>query len=192
MKVKLTLAVLALIAAGCSNQDLTEAVQDSQENNARVVNLQVTLPETTDDAFATRATYESDDRIPAGIVMKWKAGDKLMLCFKYGENYYNVDAPIVPTSISADGKKATFMLTVPDEIPDADAFDFYAVYQQNLRAENYSGCFKTGTANYQFEKEEEENITLKKKGTNWTETGIINPMLLFADQIGRASCRERV
>lgn len=39
MKVKFTLAALALIAAGCSNQELTEAVQESQDSNARIVTL---------------------------------------------------------------------------------------------------------------------------------------------------------
>ena len=73
MKVKFTLAALALIAAGCSNQELTEAVQEGQDSNARIVTLQATMPETTDQAPATRATYESDRAAVSGVVMKWES-----------------------------------------------------------------------------------------------------------------------
>ncbi|EPT33781.1 putative lipoprotein [Bacteroidetes bacterium oral taxon 272 str. F0290] len=176
MKVKLTFAALALIAAGCSNQDLTEAVQDSQENNARVVNLQVTLPETTDDAFATRATYESDGASVSGVVMKWTADDKLQLCFKHDGSYYHKGAAIVPSSISSDGKQATFTIEIPTEIPASAAFDFYAVYQQHRSF----GRFEAGTPNYQFEISERMNVTLDKKAASYWEDGIINPVLLYS------------
>ena len=125
MKVKLTLAALALIAAGCSNQELTEAVQDGQDSNARVVNLQVTLPETTDDAFATRATYESDGAAVSGVVMKWTADDKLQLCFKHGGNYYHKIAEIDASSISSDGKTAKFTWEMSTEIGAGDTFEVH-------------------------------------------------------------------
>ena len=89
MKMKLTFAALALIAAGCSNQELTEAVQNGQDSNARVITLQAAMPETADEASATRATYESDGAAVSGVVMKWTADDKLQLCFKHGDNYYH-------------------------------------------------------------------------------------------------------
>ena len=177
MKMKLTFAALALIAAGCSNEELTEAVQDGQENNARVITLQATMPQFTDDA-ATRATYEPDGTSVSGVVMKWTADDQLKLCFKKGAAYYHKDAAIVPSSISPDGKKATFTWEMPTEIGDGDAFDFYAVYQQKRGGESDSGCFEAGTPNYKLVSEDYFGVTLDKGGERGN--GIINPMLLFS------------
>ena len=180
MKVKLTIAALALIAAGCSNQELTEAVQDGQDSNARVITLQAAMPETADEAPATRVTYESDGATVSGIVMTWRTDDKLLLCFKYRNKYYREEAAIVPSSISTDRKQARFTIKIPVSIPASAAFDFYAVYQQNRRNSNYSGCFEAGTLNYQFELGEEENVTLDHKGSNAWNSGIINPVLLYS------------
>ena len=180
MKMKLTFAALALIAAGCSNQELTEAVQDGQDSNARVITLQATMPETADEAPATRVTYESDGATVSGIVMTWTADDQLQLCFKYGGNYYRKDATIVPGSISADGKKAAFTIEMPAEIGDGDSFDFYAVYQKrpyNMN-ETYGGVFEAGTANYKLVSQDYVSVTLDKGGRDGD--GIINPMLLFS------------
>ena len=163
-KFYLTIAALALIAAGCSNQELTEAVQDGQDSNARVITLQAAMPETADEASATRATYEPDGASVSGIVMKWTADDKLQLCFKHGTACYYKEAPIVPASISADGKTATFTLTVPTEIPATDTFDFYAVYQRKHPYDPGSGYFETGTTNYSIVTSEFENVTLAQKG----------------------------
>ena len=177
MKVKLTLAALALIAAGCSNQELTEAVQDGQDSNARVITLQATMPQFTDDA-ATRATYESDGKPVSGVVMKWTADDKLKLCFKKGSNYYHKDAAIVPGSISSDGKTAKFTWEMPTEIGAGDTFDFYAVYQRSYMDETYGGVFEAGTANYKLVSQDYVSVTLDKGGRDGD--GIINPMLLFS------------
>ena len=180
MKMKLTFAALALIAAGCSNQELTEAVQDGQDSNARVITLQATMPETADEAPATRVTYEPDGATVSGIVMTWRTDDKLLLCFKYRNKYYREEAAIVPSSISTDRKQARFTIEIPASIPASAAFDFYAVYQQNRRNSGSSGCFEAGTPNYQFEEREYMNVTLDKKGTNYWRDGIINPVLLYS------------
>ena len=177
MKIKLTLAALALIAAGCSNQEFTEAVQDSQDNSARIVTLQASMPQFANSA-ATRASYESDGAAVSGIVMKWTADDKLQLCFKHGGNCYHKDADIDASSISADGKTATFTLTVPTEIPATEAFDFYAVYQKTDGNNNTNGLFESGTTNYWCEKHEEDNVTLDQTGS--FGNGIIRPVMLFS------------
>lgn len=104
-KFNFILAALVMIAAGCSKQEFKEAVQ---ENHTSVITLQATMPETTDEESATRATYESDGATVSGIVMKWTAGDYLRLCFKKGDSYYHKDAEIDAASISTDGKTATF------------------------------------------------------------------------------------
>ena len=178
MKVKLTFAALALIAAGCSNQELTEAVQDGQDSNARVITLQATMPETTDEAPATRATYEADGASVSGVVMKWAAGDQLRLCFKHGGRCYLREAPIDAASISSDGKTATFTWEIPYDINDGDTFDFYAVYQRKHPYDAGSGSFDSGTTNYEIVTDEHENVTLNQTGTYGD--GIINPMLLFS------------
>ena len=177
-KFNFTLAALALIAAGCSNQDFTEAVQENRENNPRTITLQTSMPEITDDTPATRTTYESDGAEISGIVMKWEATDKLKLCFKHGDACYHKDADIVPGSISADGKRAAFALTLPDEIGDEDIFDFYAVYQRKYPNNNGSGLFQMATTNFELVADEHENITLDQTGES--RKGIINPMLLFS------------
>ena len=180
MKMKLTFAALALIAAGCSNEELTEAVQNGQDSNARVITLQAAMPETTDEAPATRVTYESDGATVSGIVMTWRNTDKLQLCFKYGGNYYHKEATIIPSSISTDRKQATFTIEIPAAIPASAAFDFYAVYQQNRRNKSDGGCFQAGTPNYQFEWGEEDNVTLDHTGSNAWNNGIINSVLLYS------------
>ena len=182
MKVKMTFAALALIAASCSNQELTEAVQDGQDSNARVITLQASMPETADETPATRATYEPDGASVSGVVMKWTDTDKLKLCFKHGTAYYHKDATIVPGSISADGKTAAFTIEMPAEIGDGDAFDFYAVYQKrpyNMN-ETFGGVFEAGTANYRLVSQDYVSVTLDQTGRDGD--GIINPMLLFSAQ----------
>ena len=177
-KFYLTLAALALIAAGCSNEEMTEAVQ---ENNPHVMTLQATMPETTDEAPATRATYEPDGASVSGVVMKWTDADKLRLCFKKGGNCYHKDATIVPGSVSSDGKTAKFTWEMPTEIGDGDAFDFYAVYQRPYMNDTYyGGVFEAGTANYKLVSQDDVSVTLDKGGERGD--GIINPMLLFSAQ----------
>ena len=174
-KFNFILAALVMLAAGCSKQEFKEAVQ---ENHTSVITLQATMPKTTDEESATRATYESDGATVSGIVMKWTATDKLKLCFKKGGSYYHKDAEIDAASISTDGKTATFTWEMPDEINDGDTFDFYAVYQRKHPIDAGSGYFNNGTTNYEIVTDENYNVTLNQTGTYGA--GIINPMLLFS------------
>ena len=111
--------------------------------------------------------------------MKWETGDKLMLNFQYNGSYYKADAPIVPASISGDGKTAQFTITVPSEIPADATFDLYGVYQKtNEWTETNGGYFLDGTNTYRLEYSEEECITYNQLGT--IQTGILRPMLKFS------------
>ena len=111
--------------------------------------------------------------------MKWETGDKLMLNFKYNGSYYKADAPIVPASISGDGKTAQFTITVPSEIPADATFDLYGVYQKtNEWTETNGGYFLDGTNTYRLEYSEEQCITYNQLGT--IQTGILRPMLKFS------------
>ena len=174
-KFNFILAALVMIAAGCSKQEFKEAVQ---ENHTSVITLQATMPETTDEESATRATYESDGATVSGIVMKWTAGDYLRLCFKKGDSYYHKDAEIDAASISTDGKTATFTWEMPGEINDGDTFDFYAVYQRKIHNSNSNSTFEAGTTEFKIDSDESEDVTLDQTGTYGN--GIINPMLLFS------------
>ena len=174
-KFNFILAALVMIAAGCSKQEFKEAVQ---ENHTSVIILQATMPETTDEESATRATYESDGATVSGIVMKWTAGDYLRLCFKKGDSYYHKDAEIDAASISTDGKTATFTWEMPGEINDGDTFDFYAVYQRKIHNSNSNSTFEAGTTEFKIDSDESEDVTLDQTGTYGN--GIINPMLLFS------------
>jgi len=173
MKVRFTLAALALIAFGCTKQEQTETIQD---NHTFVVTLQASMPENTD---ATRATYENDGAEISGIIMKWEESDKLKICFKHNDVCYYKDADIVPGSISEDGRKAKFNIEVPGEISDAATFDFHAVFQRkHPYNNNCGGFFQKSTTNFELVAEEQENVTLNQKGESGK--GIINPMLLFS------------
>ena len=172
MKAKLIFAALALMVASCSNEELTETVQ---QNPPHIITLTASLPSADPQ---TRTTLAKDGE---GIVMKWENTDKLYLNFKYGANFYRADAPIVPASISADKRQASFMVTVPTEIPAGATFDLYGVYQ---KASNWDlgdgGYFEKDENNnvYVCEMNEESNITLDKMGT--TDKGIARPVLTFA------------
>lgn len=112
--------------------------------------------------------------------MKWENAEKLYLNFKYNETFYRTNAPIVPESISADGTKASFTVTIPTEIPEGATFDLYGVYQkESTWDENNGGYFEKGENNnvYICENREEECITLDKMGS--TQTGIARPVLTF-------------
>ena len=135
------------------------------------------MPETADEASATRATYEPNGTSVSGVVMKWTADDQLKLCFKKGVAYYHKDATIVPGSISADGKTAKFTWEMPTEIGAGDTFDFYAVYQRPYMDETYGGVFEAGTANYKLVSQNYVNVTLNKERRDGD--GIINPLHIY-------------
>lgn len=159
-------AVIALVAAGCAKTEIEAPAQTER----RTIALSATLPADESDA---RMTYTPD-----GTTLKWSAGDTLMLCFVHGANYHHNKAPIVPASISVDGKKASFTVTVPEEIPSGAAFTFHAVYQQtSTYSPTNGGYFEAGTAKYVFENFEEECITLDKPTTDEDKSGIIRPAL---------------
>ena len=114
-----------------------------------------------------------------GLDLKWEADDKLMLCFEQDGTYYHNDAPIVASTISADGKTAQFAITIPTEIPANATFNLYGVYQKtNTWTETNGGYFKEGTKLYELEDKEEECITLDKLGS--TGKGKARPMLYFS------------
>lgn len=173
-KTLFTLAALAMIMVSCT-QDNIEI--EAQEN--RTFTISAAMPEANDDA-QTRVSLTPDAETgDYGLDLKWEEGDKLMLCFEQDGTYYHNDAPIVASTISADGKTAQFAITIPTEIPTDATFNLYGVYQKtNTWTETNGGYFKEGTKLYELENSEEQCITLDKLG--FTGTGKARPMLYFS------------
>lgn len=169
------LAALALVAASCAKNEIDAPAQEQ----GRTLTLAATLPGEPNDP-ETRLALQTDDATPHGLLLKWSEGDKLYLNFKHGGTFYRIDAPIVPGSISANGKTASFTITVPEEIPTGVPFDLYGVHQKvSTWGENDGGYFEKGQNNnvYVCENSEEECITLDKMGG--AQNGIARPVLTF-------------
>lgn len=170
-KTVITLATIALIAAGCTQEDLQITPAP------HTVAVAVAFP---GDETPARVSLQPDAGTGSnqGLVLKWEAGDKLLLNFEHNGAYYPADAPIVDTSISADGKRAQFTITVPSQIPPGATFNLYGVYQRTDTYNHNGGYFIAGTNTYQAENVEEQNITLNQLGT--LQRGKTSPMLYFS------------
>lgn len=105
-KLLFTLAALAMLMASCT-QDNWDVEQSATANDTRTFTVKATMPQSTPD---TRVSLEADDNTPYGIVLKWEANDVLKLCFEYNGQFIYKDAPIVGSSISADGLRAKLLL----------------------------------------------------------------------------------
>ena len=175
MKYRLfTLALLAMIIVSCTQDNLEI---EAQEN--RTFTVSAAMPEANDDA-QTRVSLTPDAESGSyGLELKWENDDKLMLCLDHDGTYYHIDASIVPSSISNNGKSAQFTITIPTEIRANETFNLYGVYQkENTWTETNGGYFKDGTMLYELENSEEESITLDKMGSYGN--GIARPMLYFS------------
>lgn len=174
MKYRLfTLALLAMIMVSCTQDNLEI---EAQEN--RTFTISAAMPEANDDA-QTRVSLTPDAESGYyGLDLKWEADDKLMLCFEQDGTYYHNDAPIVASTISADGKTAQFAITIPTEIPANATFNLYGVYQKTDTRDDNGGYFKDGSMLYELENYEEQCITLDEMGS--TGKGIARPMLYFS------------
>lgn len=99
-------AALALLAASCTNENLT---QDTPE--AKPLTLTVTLPEKA--GADTRITYTRDvDNVYKSV---WNDGDALSVVYEIGTNRY-VDK-FTLASKSADGRTATFSAPADTHLP---------------------------------------------------------------------------
>lgn len=110
MKTRLSIFALLFVLV------LTGCAKDNSEAESKMVTVSVTMTSPEDDA-ATRVSLTPDSGTPQGLLLQWETTDKLMLCFEYNAHYYHVDAPIVPASISANGKSADFTFAIPPKFP---------------------------------------------------------------------------
>lgn len=166
----MTAALSLLTLAGCNQSE-----EPRPEAGNRTLMLTARMPQEPENRLALTADGKN-------LKLTWdKTSDKLLLNFKYNGTYYRSgECPI--TRVSADGKVATFAVTIPAEIPADATFDLYGVHQKLCNwSSNDGGFFQriTPTNNeYLIEGSEEACITLDKMGTN--EKGIIRPMIYCA------------
>ena len=168
-----TLATFAMIMVACTKENLEI---EAQEN--RTFTVSAAMPEANDNA-QTRVSLTPDAESGSyGLELKWENDDKLMLCLDHDGTYYHIDASIVPSSISNNGKSAQFTITIPTEIPANETFNLFGVYQKTDTGDNNGGYFKDGSKLFELENGEEQCITLDKMGSS--EKGIARPMLYFS------------
>lgn len=188
-KILFTLAALAMLMASCT-QDNWDVEQSATANDTRTFTVKATMPQSTPD---TRVSLEADDNTPYGIVLKWEANDVLKLCFEYNGQFIYKDAPIVGSSISADGLRAEFTIDVPVEIGD-NKYNVYGVYQkkgvdyfsgENAYLNNEHARFEEGTKNYVLNYVEERGVTFDKAnffGVMYQNHYLAHPMLYFSQE----------
>jgi hypothetical protein len=171
MKTRLSIFALLFVLV------LTGCAKDNSEAESKMVTVSVTMTSPEDDA-ATRVSLTPDSGTPQGLLLQWETTDKLMLCFEYNAHYYHVDAPIVPASISANGKSADFTFAIPPQIPSGATFNLYVVYQKTNGDGTDGGYFRPNTKIYDLEKTEKDCITLDQLSPT-SHRGISRPMLYF-------------
>lgn len=127
MKKILGISIIVLIALITSCADNKEIVELQQSAKGRTLSLTAVMP---NDESGVASSSSSETRIaltPEGknIKLTWEAGDQLQLCFVQGDT--KVKQTVTVSTISEEGKHATFDITVPGEI-STGTFDLYGVY----------------------------------------------------------------
>lgn len=170
-KILFTLAALTMIVVSCTQDNDF----DIEHNEGRTITLSAAIP---GDAPDTRVTLEPDGNTPHGIILKWENDDELKLAFEHDGNFYYNNAAIIPSSISEDGLRADFTLTVPVEIPTDENFNLFGVYQrkslQQLDGETgnpIDGFFEPGTKDFILYNYEIRALTLDKDDADYTGLG---------------------
>lgn len=170
-KILFTLAAFAMIMVSCTQDNDLEI----ERNEGRTVTISAAIP---GGAPNTRVSLEPDGNTPHGIILKWENDDELKLGFEHGDNFYYNSAPIIPSSISADGLRADFAVTIPAEIPADDSFNIFGVYQRKSLQQfddetgnPVDGFFEPGTKDFILYNYEVRALTLDKDDTDYTGLG---------------------
>ncbi|MFV0397409.1 MAG: hypothetical protein ACK5JU_05285 [Bacteroidales bacterium] len=122
----LVMASLLLFVAGCEKESLLGHQPEKNPGTPAVGNRTLTLSaEMPSDGPTTRIALT---QVGKRIDMAWEMGDVLELCFVQGIRKVKSMASV--SSISPDGKKASFTIGIPDGITEG-TFDLYGVYGGN-------------------------------------------------------------
>lgn len=116
-----------LIFASCNTEEIPfyktdEATAYEQPEKVRTLSLSANMPEESDKTTTRVAITQEEDKT---IKLTWDEGDQLYLCFVQQET--KMKQTVTVKNISADGKKASFDIILPNEINDG-LFDLYGVY----------------------------------------------------------------
>jgi uncharacterized protein (TIGR02145 family) len=136
-------AALILLGVGCQSEEPV-GENENENEDVRTFSLTASIPEESGSASSIPEEFGSA-RIAftqggGKVAPTWETGDQLDLLFVQvvGDNTTKVKQTVTVSNISADGKKADFKFTLPDEIQDG-TFDLYGVYGgEGLDIENPS------------------------------------------------------
>jgi len=134
MKFKLFFyTAIALVVAGCSSETIEPGDDLTAEPEDQV--LQVTA--SFEEPAGTRGYLEeAGATIIKSIGFRWETTDEIQFCFEQDETKYSNTANV--TSVSADGRTATFTLTVPAGIDTGNAYTLYA-YRSSRKSDKTAG-----------------------------------------------------
>ena len=119
----IVMASLLLFVAGCEKESLLVHQPEKNPGTPAVGSRTLTLSaEMPNNGPTTRIALT---QVGKRIDMAWEAGDVLQLCFVQGAT--KIKRWVEVNNISADGKKASFSIGIPDEIV-VGSFDLYGVY----------------------------------------------------------------
>ncbi len=114
---------LLLFFTGCQKETLLghqpEKNPDTSTGSNRTLTLSAEMP---DNGTSTRVALTQQGK---QIDMTWEQGDLLQLCFVQGTT--KIKREVTVNNISANGKKASFEIIIPDGIAEGQ-FDLYGVY----------------------------------------------------------------
>lgn len=120
----LFLFAVLLLLSGCSNPEIVEEPKPEQPE-PRTLLLKVLMPDEGGTKSTTRLALSETEE--GSISVKWKAGDKINLCFVSGDGTtIKTVNDVEATNISSDGKSADFSLAIPEGI--SGTFNLYGVY----------------------------------------------------------------
>ncbi len=171
-------AALALLIAGSCDKN---SMEEPEAAAPRTFTVSAAFPADGGQETSVSLTPDAATTVSHGIKLAWEPGDELLLCFQYGTNYYHTKAPILGSTISTDGHRADFTVTVPNEIPPGTTFNLYAVYQKpNVINTGWSGKFQDGTGDYRLYIREERGVTTYY--SNGNDDGTTRPLLFFSQE----------
>ncbi len=142
-----TLALLAILFASCTKAELKEERPNTFTITASMPGNESNIKATTE----TRMAFEANGK---GITTKWEAGDQLYVYFIQNGTSYMTEAPIVASSITPNGKQASFTVSLPASTTTFDnnaPFNLHFYYYNNSRVSstsNYVAFFNTSYENY--------------------------------------------
>ena len=126
--------LLMLWLTACSNQEVVDK-EPEETVPTRTLKLNASMPdeEKKSGTVSTRLTFTETEE--GNITVRWKAGDKIHLCFISEDgSIVRTVSDVAVTNISENGKRAEFEITIPDGI--IGTFHLYGIYGASFSPAN--------------------------------------------------------